>query len=290
MSQTKGTVVITGASNGFGRALAEDFIADGWRTFATLRDAAGKNAKSAGELRALGAEVVELDVTSDASVDAAALAIHKAAGSVDVLVNNAGTAYMGITEAFTPAAVEGQFATNVLGPVRVNRAFLPAMRERRKGLIVYVSSVVGRSVIPFMGLYAASKWALEALAESTSYEVRPFGVDIAIVEPGAYGTNIGNSRTEPDDAARVASYGAVGKYLGTIASGLAASSEGRSANEVAQAIIALANAPAGTRALRTIVGGMPQITEINDHAAPLQRSMLENFGLGDLLAPEHVTA
>jgi NAD(P)-dependent dehydrogenase (short-subunit alcohol dehydrogenase family) len=174
--------------------------------------------------------------------------------------------------------------------VRVNRAFLPTMRERRKGLIVYVSSVVGRSVLPFMGLYASSKWALEALAESTSYEVRPFGVDIAIVEPGAYGTNIGNSRTGPDDEARAASYGAVGNYLGNIASGLAASSEGRTANEVAQAIIALANAPAGTRPLRTLVGGMSQIAEINEHAAPLQRSILENFGLGALLAPEHATA
>jgi NAD(P)-dependent dehydrogenase (short-subunit alcohol dehydrogenase family) len=290
MSGTKGTVVITGASNGFGRALAEDFIADGWRTFATLRDANGKNAKAAGELRALGAEVVELDVTSDASVDAAARAIHQAAGNVDVLVNNAGNAYMGVTEAFTPAAVEGQFATNVIGPVRVNRAFLPAMRERRKGLVVYVSSVVGRSVVPFMGLYAASKWALEALAESTSYEVRPFGVDVAIVEPGAYGTNIGNSRTGPDDEARVAAYGAVGNYIGNIAAGLAASAEGRTANEVAQAIIALANAPAGTRPLRTLVGGMPQVAEINEHAAPLQRSILENFGLGALLAPEHAPA
>jgi NAD(P)-dependent dehydrogenase (short-subunit alcohol dehydrogenase family) len=290
MSGNKGTVVITGASNGFGRALAEDFIADGWRTFATLRDANGKNAKSAGELRALGAEVVELDVTSDASVDAAALAIHKAAGDVDVVVNNAGNSYMGLTEAFTPAEVEGQFSTNVIGPVRVNRAFLPAMRERRKGLIVHVSSVVGRSVIPFMGLYASSKWALEALAEATSYEVRPFGVDIAIVEPGAYGTNIGNSRTEPADQARVASYGAVAKYIGNVAKGLAASAEGRSANEVAQAIVNLANAPAGTRPLRTLVGGMPQVAEINEHAAPLQRSIIENFGLGEMLAPEHATA
>jgi NAD(P)-dependent dehydrogenase (short-subunit alcohol dehydrogenase family) len=198
---------------------------------------------------------------------------------------------MGVTEAFTPAAVEGQFATNVIGPVRVNRAFLGKMRERRSGLVVYVSSVVGRMVLPYMGVYAASKWAVEALAESSSYELRPFGVDVAIVEPGAYGTNIGNSRVAPDDAAREASYGEVAaKIFGQIGAGLAASAQGRSANEVAQAILKLANAPAGTRPLRTQVGGLPQVGEINDGAASRQRSILENFGLAELLAPEHVTA
>ena len=89
----------------------------------------------------------------------------------------------GFVEAFTPASAEAQFATNVFGPLRVNRAFLPGMRERKAGLIVYVSSVVGRVALPFGGIYTASKWALEALAEVSSYELAPFGVDIAIVQP-----------------------------------------------------------------------------------------------------------
>src|ERR1700722_17443 len=134
MSDLKRTVVITGPSNGFGRQTAEAFLRDGWRVFATLRLPESRNAAAAAEPRALGAEVVELDVTSDESVTRAADTIHAAAGAIDVLVNNAGNAYFGITEAFTPAAVEAQYATNVVGPLRVNRAFLPKMRERRQGL------------------------------------------------------------------------------------------------------------------------------------------------------------
>jgi NAD(P)-dependent dehydrogenase (short-subunit alcohol dehydrogenase family) len=288
MPDIKKTVVITGSSNGFGRATAEAFLQEGWRTFATMRDAGGKNADAAEALRALGADVVELDVTSDASVDAAAAAIHAAAGAVDVLVNNAGNAFMGVTEAFTPDAVERQFATNLIGPVRVNRAFLGAMRERKRGLVVYVSSVVGRMTLPFMGVYAASKWAIEALAESSSYELRPFGVDVAIVEPGAYGTNIQQTMTGPDDAARVAAYGDVANFFGKIGAVLAASAQGRGSDEIARAIVGLAKAPAGRRALRTIVGGTPQVQEINDLASPLQRSILIDFGLDALLAPEPV--
>jgi NAD(P)-dependent dehydrogenase (short-subunit alcohol dehydrogenase family) len=288
MTSTKGTVVITGASNGFGRRAAELFVRDGWRTFATLRDSERRNAKGAAELRSLGAEVVELDVTSDASVDAAARTINAAAGSVDVLVNNAGNAYFGITEAFTPALAEQQFATNVFGPLRVNRAFLGGMRERHQGLVVYVSSVVGRIVVPFTGVYTASKWALEALAESASYELRPFGVDVAIVEPGAYETNVVASMTGPDDAARVASYGDVAKILDQIGAGLAAKE--RSVDEVADTILALANAPAGSRPLRTVVGGSTHVEEINARTAPLQRALLESFGLGTLIAPEPVPA
>ena len=129
----KRTAVITGASSGFGLLTAKAFAAAGWRVYATMRDAAGRNAGVAGELRTLGIGIAELDVTDDASVEAAAKTILGEAGAVDVLVNNAGTAFFGIQEAFTPAAVERQFATNVFGPLRVNRAFLPAMRERRGG-------------------------------------------------------------------------------------------------------------------------------------------------------------
>jgi NAD(P)-dependent dehydrogenase (short-subunit alcohol dehydrogenase family) len=288
MSENKGTVVVTGASNGFGRSIAETFLKDGWRTFATMRDAGGRNAGIAAELRALGAEVVELDVTSDASVEAAAAGIL-AAGPVDVLVNNAGNSYMGVAEAFTPSAVEAQFATNVIGPLRVSRAFLPAMRERHTGLVVYVSSIIGRVSIPFMGVYAASKWAIEALAEASSYELRPFGVEVSILEPGAYGTNISASRVSPDDPARAAAYGEVTKNFEKIGAGLAAAAKLHNVDEVSGAILSLANAAAGTRPLRTVVGGDPRISEINARTAPLQRAILADFGLEALLAAEPVT-
>jgi NAD(P)-dependent dehydrogenase (short-subunit alcohol dehydrogenase family) len=282
MSNTR-TAVVTGASSGFGRLTAETLAADGWNVFATMRNVAGKNATAAAALRSAGISVVELDVTSDASVDAAAQAIFEAAGSVDVLVNNAGTGFFGIQEAFTPAAIEAQFATNVVGPMRVNRAFLPKMRERKSGLVVYVSSVVGRVVIPFGGVYTASKWALEALAETSYYELAPFGIDVAIVEPGAYPTEIFGNVVGADDTARVASYGDVATFAEAVSAGLGASAEGRDPQEVAAAIAKLASAPAGTRALRTIVSAFPAGEAINAAVAPIQREVIVGFGLESLL-------
>jgi NAD(P)-dependent dehydrogenase (short-subunit alcohol dehydrogenase family) len=236
--------VVTGASSGFGKLTVEALAADGWRVFGTMRNVATTNAAAAAALRAAGVEVVELDVLSDASVDAAATTIL-GAGTPDVLVNNAGNSFFGITEAFTPAAVERQLATNVIGPLRVNRAFLPAMRERKSGLVIYVSSIVGRLVIPFGGVYTASKWALEALAETTSYELAPFGVDVAIVQPGAYPTEISSKTTAADDDARTASYGEWPATIGgAIQAALGGAAQTRDSADVANAIVRLANAPA----------------------------------------------
>src|SRR5271165_4899655 len=185
MSNSQQTIVVTGASSGFGRDTAVRFAAAGWRVYATIRDPHGKHAQPSAELEQKGIRVVDLEVTDQASVDRAAAEIL-AAGPVDVLVNNAGAAYFGVVEAFTPETIQRQFDVNVFAPMRVSRAFLPGMRERRSGLIVYVSSVVGRLAIPFGGVYGSSKWALEALAETLSYELGPLGVDVAIVQPGAY--------------------------------------------------------------------------------------------------------
>jgi NAD(P)-dependent dehydrogenase (short-subunit alcohol dehydrogenase family) len=273
--------VVTGTSTGFGYDTARLLAAGGYRVFGTMRDIAGRNAEPARKLTALGVTPVEMDVTDQVSVDRAAAEILAVAGHVDVLVNNAGTAHMGVTEAHTPASLERQLATNVVGPFRVSRAFLPGMRERGSGLVVFVSSVVGRIVIPFMGTYASSKWAIEALAESFSYELRPFGVDVAIVEPGAYATNIFNSVIVADDTARVASYGEVAKTFDAIAAGLAGTT--RDPIEVAEAIVALVALPAGTRPLRTPVPGESPAAAINAAAAPIEQAVLEAYGLGHLL-------
>lgn len=277
------TAVVTGAASGFGRLTSQALAAAGWHVHATMRDPGSRNAPAADELRARGCAVVELDVTSDASVDAAAHAILAQAGAIDVLVNNAGTAFFGIAEAYTPAAAERQFATNVIGPLRVNRAFLPSMRERRSGLVVYLSSVAGRLVVPFGAIYGASKWALEALAEASSYELAPFGVDVAIVEPGAYPTEIVTGLAGADDAERIAAYGAVAKYAELVAGGLQQSAATRDPQEVADAIVRLADLPAGRRPLRTIVGGNPGVEAINAALAPIQREALKRMGLEALL-------
>ena len=200
-----------------------------------------------------------------------------------MLVNNAGAAYFGVVEAFTPELIQQQYDVNVFGPMRVSRAFLPGMRERRSGLVVYVSSVVGRLVLPFGGVYASSKWALEALAETSSYELAPLGVDVAIVQPGAYDTNIGNSRVGPDDIAREAAYGEVTPLAANVFGALASAAAGRDPSEVAEAIFALAEQPVGTRRLRTPVPHNPAVAAINDAVAPIQREVLVNFGVGELL-------
>jgi NAD(P)-dependent dehydrogenase (short-subunit alcohol dehydrogenase family) len=282
---TQRTAVITGANSGFGRLTAQAFAANGWRVYATMRNSASKNAQAATDLRKAGISVVDLDVTSDASVDAAATAILAEAGTIDVLVNNAGTAHFGIAEAFTPASVEAQFATNVVGPLRVNRAFLPAMREAKRGLVIFVSSIVGRVVIPFSGVYTASKWALEALAEASSYELAPFGIDVAIVEPGAFPTEIFGKVFGADDAARVAAYGGeIAKLEAQLNEGLGQSAKERNPQEVADAILRIANAPAGERPLRTPVPANPAVDAINAATAPIQRELIKALGFESLLA------
>ena len=284
MSSSSRVAVITGTSTGFGYDTARLLAEAGHTVFGTMRDVAGRNAEAARALAALGITVVEMDVTDEGSVDRGAARILGAAGRVDVLVNNAGTAHFGTAEAFTPASLERQLATNVVGPFRLARAFLPGMRERRTGLVVFVSSVVGRFVVPFNGIYNSSKWALEALAEAFSYELRPFGVDVAIVEPGAYATNIGNAMIVPDDAERLASYGDVGKTMDAIIASL--TSIAGPPIEVAEAIAALVAAKPGARPLRTVVPADSPVTQINDFVAPIQRSILENFGLAQFLAPQ----
>jgi NAD(P)-dependent dehydrogenase (short-subunit alcohol dehydrogenase family) len=271
----KRTIVITGASSGFGLLTAKAFAADGWRVYATMRAPQGRSAPLAAELRSAGVGVVQLDVTDDASVAAAAKTIHAEVPAIDVLVNNAGGAYFGIEEAYTPALVEQQFATNVFGPLRVNRAFQPAMRARKSGLVVYLSSVVGRMIVPFGGIYTASKWALEALAETSSYELAPFGIDVAIVEPGAFATDIFSKTAGADDAACIASYGDVARVAAGQAARVEEGSVGRDPNDVARAILQLANAPAGTRPLRTVVPNHPAVDAINAALAPIQAKIIE---------------
>ena len=200
-----------------------------------------------------------------------------------MLVNNAGNGYFGAVEAFTPDAVERQFATNVIGPLRVNRAFLPAMRERERGLVVYVSSVVGRLAFPFGGVYAASKWALEALAEASSLELGLLGIDVAIVEPGAYPTEIIGKVVTADDEARATAYAGLSEYSDALSASLAKNAQGRDPGDVARAIVALANAPAGSRPLRTELPPGGAAREINAAVAPIARRELEARGAGGLV-------
>jgi NAD(P)-dependent dehydrogenase (short-subunit alcohol dehydrogenase family) len=184
------TILITGASSGIGRATARRFAARGWRVFASMRrpDAADELRAEARD-KGWSLETPVLDVTRPEEVDAAVTGLLAATGGrLDVLVNNAGYYAYGALEDTSSDELRAQLETNVLGAHRVTRAVLPAMRAAGRGRIVFVGSLSGLIVLPMVGPYHASKWAIEALAEALRYEVRPFGVEVVLVEPGAYQT------------------------------------------------------------------------------------------------------
>ena len=187
----KQTVLITGSSRGIGRATAELLAGKGYRVLATMRNPdSGRELAEGAKAKGWDLSVLPLDVRDDASVRAAVAR----AGEIDILVNNAGFEVWGALEEMAVADLADQFETNVYGPFRLINAILPDMRRRGRGVIVNVSSVAGRVAAPLNGLYAASKYALEALSESLHYEVSHFGVRVHIVEPGGVETTFADSR------------------------------------------------------------------------------------------------
>jgi len=187
----KQTVLITGSNSGIGRATAELLAGRGYRVIATMRNVEkGRDLAEAATSNGWDLALVPLDVRSDESVGEA----FRQAGEVEVLVNNAGFEVWGPIEEMTTADLADQFETNVYGPFRCISAVLPAMRERGRGVIVNVSSVAGRVAGPLNGLYAASKFALEALSESLHFECGHFGVRVHIIEPGGVETAFASNR------------------------------------------------------------------------------------------------
>ena len=194
------TVLITGASAGIGRAATVRLAGRGHHVIAAARNAAAldqikRTAKGK-------VDTLTLDVTVPASVDAAQREVGALVGSagLDVLINNAGYALAGPLESISDAELKAQFETNVFGPLRMIRAFLPAMRERRRGRIINISSVVGRLAIPFFGPYNATKHAVEAFSDALRNELRAFGIDVVLIEPGAISTGFGEAERQSLEA------------------------------------------------------------------------------------------
>ncbi len=155
------TILITGASSGFGRLTAEKLANSGHRVFAGFRSTDGAKKPVADELRGKKIEILRLDVTDQASIDSAVKQLLKTTNNqLDVVVNNAGMASAGISESFTAEQVREMFDVNVFGVQRVIRATLPALRAQRSGLVINIGSILGRVTIPFFGLYGASKYAV----------------------------------------------------------------------------------------------------------------------------------
>ncbi|MBL6750343.1 MAG: SDR family NAD(P)-dependent oxidoreductase [Nevskia sp.] len=173
------TVLITGCSSGIGQATAERLAQAGWNVFASAR-----KAQSLEHLRQRGCKTLALDVTDEASMQAAVDAVQSQAGGIDALVNNAGYSQSGAVESVTPAQARAQFETNVFGLMRLTQLVLPGMRACGHGRIVNISSMGGTLTFPGGGWYHASKYALEALSDALRVEVKRFGVQVVVVQPG----------------------------------------------------------------------------------------------------------
>jgi NAD(P)-dependent dehydrogenase (short-subunit alcohol dehydrogenase family) len=292
---SKGVVLITGASTGFGRLIAETLARAGYTVFATMRDVAGRNAKNAYGIRDLARNhsvalhVLELDVTDDVSVEQAVSAAVHRAGRIDVAINNAGYGLFGVTEGVTTEQAQRIMDVNFFGAVRVNRAVLPHMRRQRSGLLLHISSGAGRLVIPAMAFYCASKFALEALGEAYRYELAAQGIDSVVIEPGAYRTQAFTNMVTAADQGRTETYGPVKEFGAKI--GAAVSAAAGNPQELADAVLRIMETPAGQRQLRYRVSGAGLgVEEINAVCERVQQRMLEAFGLSGEVAWAQRTA
>lgn len=281
------TVLITGASTGIGRLAAETLARRGHTVYASMRDTAGRNADAAESLRRLAAEeqlplrTIEIDVQDKESIERGVNLVREETGQIDVLVNNAGVMSIGLTEGFTEEQAIYQMDVNFMGSFRAARAVLPHMRSRRSGLIIHVTSVAGRVALPACGLYCASKFAQEALAEILNCELAGTGVESVIVEPGPYPTHLLPNSPGPADKDRLAEYGELAalreRFIGHF-SELFNSAASPDTQEVADAILRLIEARPGERPLRTVCGMDFGAHDLNERVAPVQANVLRALG------------
>jgi NAD(P)-dependent dehydrogenase (short-subunit alcohol dehydrogenase family) len=281
-------IIITGSSNGFGLKAAKDFADKGNKVFATMRNPNGKNANAKADLEnhSTNIKVVDMDVTDEASVKEAMATILAEAGSVDVLINNAGIMYLGITEAFSVEQAKFQMETNYFGAIRVMQAVLPSMRKAGSGLIINTSSLVGRMSPPFFGTYTATKHALEGYTQALRYEVSPFGVDVVMVEPGPFGTGLLASGQAPANCEVLETYGelaGVPTAMGENFAQMLQSEDAPDPQWVVDAYLKLAELPFGSRPTRTVVGITWGVDEINQLTQPIQDRVLQEMQLESVL-------
>ena len=281
-------IIITGSSSGFGLKAAKDFADKGNKVFATMRNPEGKNAAKKAELEGYSGhiKVVDMDVTKETSVKEAMANILAEADSVDILINNAGIMYLGITEAFSVEQARFQMETNYFGAIRVMQAVLPSMRKAGTGLIINTSSLVGRMSPPFFGTYTATKHALEGYTQALRYEVSPFGVDIVLVEPGPFGTGLLASGQAPAHSEVLETYGelaGVPTAMGENFAQMLQSEDAPDPQWVVDAYLKLAEMPTGQRPTRTVVGITWGVDEINELTQSIQDRVLKEMQLDTVL-------
>jgi NAD(P)-dependent dehydrogenase (short-subunit alcohol dehydrogenase family) len=220
MADVSKAVLITGCSTGIGRATAEHLAGKGWTVYATAR-----RAEAIDDLKAKGCHTLALDVTDEASMQAAVKQVEEAEGAVGVLVNNAGYSQSGAVESVNLADVRSQFETNVFGLVRMCQLALPGMRRQGWGKIVNVSSMGGKMTFPGGGIYHGTKHAVEAISDALRFEVRGFGVDVIVIEPGLIKTQFGEAAVNSIQSG-TSDYGPYGEFNAAVAATTAGAYEG----------------------------------------------------------------
>jgi NAD(P)-dependent dehydrogenase (short-subunit alcohol dehydrogenase family) len=287
-----GVVLITGTSTGIGRLATETLARAGHTVYASMRAANDGNRNSAEDLRRLAREagldirVLEMDVQDAGSVQTAVGQVLREVPKIDVVVNNAGLMSIGVAEGFTEPQIAHQMDVNFMGAVRVCRAVLPNMRAHRGGLIIHVTSIVGRILFPGCAFYCASKFAHEAFAEVLHYELTGTGVESVIVEPGPYGTQLLANSPGPEDQDRLAGYGELAGLRQRFVAHFAeffASADAPDPQEVADAILRLIGMPAGTRPMRTVCGVDFRAAELNRVVASFQADVLRDLGMQHMM-------
>jgi NAD(P)-dependent dehydrogenase (short-subunit alcohol dehydrogenase family) len=292
------TILITGASSGFGRLTAEALARAGHTVYATMRDVAGRNAAGAAEMVALserdGIDLrpLELDVQSEPSIEAAVASIIGQTGRIDVLVHNAGHMMFGPAEAFTPEQFAEQYDVNVLGTQRVNRAVLPHMRKAAQGLLLWVSSSSSAGgTPPYLAPYFAAKAAMDSLAVLYARELSRWGIETTIVVPGAFtkGTNHFAHSGRPADQSRLAEYEA-GPYKGfgeeVLEAFAAIVPEDADPSGVADEMVKVVDMPFGKRPFRIHYDPTDDGASVSFAVIDRVRAeMLHRVGLPDLLTP-----
>lgn len=284
----KKVVLITGTNSGFGWLTANSVAALGHKVYATIRDTQGKNADKAKALSQVeNVTVLDVSLTEEASVKNAIDTIIAREGRIDVLVNNAGISAFGVAESFTTDDVQRMLAVNVIAPWRLMKLVLPMMRKQSEGLIINVSSGWGRFSAPFSVMYGASKFALEGISEGLHYELRPLGVDVAIIQPGAFPTEMSRKIQPGSDASVVDGYKAIADVPNKMFAAIGQMFENTKPNpqDVADAVVKLMDLPTGQRPLRTVVD--PSTGDIveraNDAVNVEYAKVLTAFGIEELL-------
>ena len=222
MAEPSKAVLITGCSSGIGRATALRLVRSGWTVYASAR-----RLESIAELQSAGCRTLALDVTDEESMRTALDTVEQAEGAVGVLINNAGYSQSGAIETVPMEAVHRQFETNVFGLVRLTQLVLPKMRAQRWGKIVNLGSMGGRLTFPGGGYYHATKHALEAISDALRFELRGFGIDVILLEPGLITTEFGEAATASmtaiegadGDGSETSPYGRFNATVGAVTAG-----------------------------------------------------------------------